>query len=317
MHHGDADVHVIEGRFLLGGAEHHVGDAGQVGGVQGGVLVAVLQLGNDGGVGVAQHVQLAGGEGSHLGGAVGDELDGDGVQIGLALTPVVVVLHVGDVGILHHLLHDEGAGAHRVDGGPVLAVGLKGCGAVDADLADGVHPGVGPLVVLDQHGVIIHGGVADRVDQVGLLAELDHLVEVPDHSLGVEVAAVGELDALLQLQRQGQGVGIGDEFLHQPALGVAGVLIAAAQRLDGGSGVVAVGGGGGPGQEEGVELKAQHGQVAAVHRLRSGLRQGGGDHRQQHRRCQHERQKLLHRVVSSFFSLRPGSARTLCVTLDG
>ena len=192
------------------------------------------------------------------------------------------------MGILHKLTLDKRARADRVQRRPFFAVGFKSRGAVDVALAQNVHPCVVPRGVMQHDGVVVGLFVAFRGADFGRLAVFDQLVEIPDNRIGVEVAAVGELNAFAELDGQRQRIRIHGEGFRQPRLGVTGLRVAAAKGFHSRAEVEAVRGCTGQGGEHAVAFHSKHGQHAAVlgrRVFRQRRRQNGQEHQHGEEQC--------------------------------
>ncbi len=143
------------------------------------------------------HVHLAGAQGEHAGGGIGDEAEGDRGKE-RARPPVVVEPRDRDV-ICGAVLHEaEGARAHR----RVLRIAPR-----RHDAVHGVHELLGKTQVAehrrDVHGGIVHHSRGAGRDARGARPLARHPLEAPPHRLGGERRAIVEAHPAAQMEAPG------------------------------------------------------------------------------------------------------------------
>ena len=213
-------AHLDVGERLVVGVERDVahrrgleGDHVDVaGGAHGGNLVGGHRVDGRG---------LARLEGGDAGAGLGDHAEVDAIDRG-GLAPVVLVAKDAHVVALGVLLQDVGAGARGLLGVVPAGVG-EGGGADEVELRHGVHEGRVGRGQVELDRVVVNGRAGVDADLLGVLVDgLDeHAATAPvvvlvDGGLvvghdggGVEGLAVGEGDALVQVEGVGAGV-VGD-----------------------------------------------------------------------------------------------------------
>ena len=168
----------------------------------------------------------------HQGLLIGDGLDA--VQQDFALPVVVVALEdPAHVGV--ELLLLEGAGAHGVLHEPLLTVIVEGLLGGDQDrAAEGVIEQGIPLGEVADAGELVHDFAGLIVLEVGSGQDalLLVVVQIPLDDFGGQLAAVGEVDVVLDLDGPSLRIGVGCDALCQEHLGRAGGIIAAEGLID-------------------------------------------------------------------------------------
>ena len=226
---GLADLHVVKGS--LGGVDGQVVDLGGGEDVQRQRVVGLHALGQGEGEG-GGHVDLAGLELHQAGVVIRHQDVLDLLGLGHALLAVIGIGLQGQAAALHPLLEHVGAGADGVAQVLLVAHGF-GIGLVAQHHVEAAQLGQeGGVGLLQGNDHLLVGGL-NRVNGLGDVAVVGGLivpgaVEGPDPVAGLHVLAVGELDALYQIEGVGQAVVADGPVGGQ--LGLDGAVVAGAHQ---------------------------------------------------------------------------------------
>ena len=142
------------------------------------------------------HAHLLVQKGGHHGVGVCDHVDLQMVNIGLSFDPVVLVLGVSNLVVGNKGFQDKWTGSHCMGLAPFHPVLLIGFLGADIDVPYYIVPVIGPLIVLDLYGQVIHHFYFLGRPDLTCLAVVNVLLDVPCNYLPVTHRAIVEFNAV-------------------------------------------------------------------------------------------------------------------------